>query len=94
MLGSEIYERRPIGPNLGGSNYKGQSEVRVLDCCRLLRPWKGAAAFKWMEQPNPYLDGKRPIELAESVEGANRVLEYIRNYIAQHAQAPDEQNGS
>jgi 6-hydroxy-3-succinoylpyridine 3-monooxygenase len=47
-----------------------------------------------MEQPSPYLDGKRPIELAESVEGANCVLEYIRNYIAQQAGASDEQNGS
>jgi len=39
-----------------------------------------------MEQPNQYLDGERPIELAETVEGANRVLEYIRNWIAQQAQ--------
>jgi 6-hydroxy-3-succinoylpyridine 3-monooxygenase len=47
-----------------------------------------------MEQPNQYLDGERPIELAETVEGANRVLEYIRNWIAQQAQpgAPDEQD--
>ena len=64
-----------------------------LDLAIPLRGSK-AAAFKWMEQPNSYLDGERPIELAESVEGANRVLEYIRNYIAQHAPAPDEQNGS
>ena len=44
-----------------------------------------------MEQPNPYLDGESPIELAETVEGANRVLEYIRNWIAQSTQpsAPD-----
>ena len=54
-----------------------------------------AAAFKWMEQPNKYLDGERPIKLAETVEGANRVLEYIRNWIALQAQpgAPDEQDG-
>ena len=44
------------------------------------------ATHKWMEQPNPYLDGESPIELAETVEGANRVLEYIRNWIAQSTQ--------
>jgi 6-hydroxy-3-succinoylpyridine 3-monooxygenase len=51
-----------------------------------------AAAHKWMEQPNPYLNGESPIDLAETVEGANRVLDYIRNWIAEHAQpaAPDK----
>ncbi|VVN42315.1 hypothetical protein PS862_04081 [Pseudomonas fluorescens] len=50
-----------------------------------------AAAHKWMEQPNPCLDGESPIELAETVEGAKRVLEYIRSWIAQRIQpsAPD-----
>lgn len=42
-----------------------------------------AAAHKWMEQPSPYLGGERPIELAETVEGANRVLAYMRNWVAQ-----------
>nr|WP_274378492.1 MULTISPECIES: antitoxin Xre/MbcA/ParS toxin-binding domain-containing protein [Pseudomonas] len=32
----------------------------------------------------PYLDDKRPIELAESDEGATRVLEYMKNWVAQH----------
>lgn len=45
-----------------------------------------AVAFKWMEQPNQYLDGERPIELSETADGANRVLEYIRNWIAANAQ--------
>ncbi|WP_307342510.1 antitoxin Xre/MbcA/ParS toxin-binding domain-containing protein [Pseudomonas lini] len=31
------------------------------------------------------MDGEIPIELAETMEGANRVLEYIRNCIAQRA---------
>ena len=54
-------------------------------------PRKSCRPHKWMEQPNPYLDGESPIELAERVEGANRVLEYIRNWIAQSTQpsAPD-----
>ena len=42
-----------------------------------------------------FLSGwQQPIELAESVKGANRVLEYIRNFIAQRAPAPDKQNES
>lgn len=47
-----------------------------------------AAAFKWLEEPNPYLDGERPIELVETIEGAARVLEYIRDWIARQAQRP------
>ncbi|WP_327500212.1 MbcA/ParS/Xre antitoxin family protein [Pseudomonas amygdali] len=42
------------------------------------------ATFKWLEKPKPYLDHKRPIELAESDEGATRVLEYMKNWITQH----------
>lgn len=41
-----------------------------------------AAAFKWMEQPNEHLGGERPIELAETVAGASRVLAYIREWIS------------
>jgi 6-hydroxy-3-succinoylpyridine 3-monooxygenase len=82
-------------PTTKPESWYGQPELlqEILDLAIPVRGSK-AAAFKWMEQPNPYLDGKRPIELAESVEGANCVLEYIRNYIAQHAGASDEQNGS
>ncbi|WP_095092828.1 antitoxin Xre/MbcA/ParS toxin-binding domain-containing protein [Pseudomonas sp. Irchel 3A5] len=40
-----------------------------------------AAAHKWMEQPNPYLEGKRPIDLANTAEGASQVLAYIRDWI-------------
>ncbi|WP_122433743.1 6-hydroxy-3-succinoylpyridine 3-monooxygenase [Pseudomonas viridiflava] len=84
-------------PTTKPESWYGQPEL-LQGILELAIPVRGnkAAAFKWMEQPNPHLDGKRPIELAETVEGANRVLEYIRNWIAQHAQAPasDEQNGS
>lgn len=45
-----------------------------------------ASAFKWMEQPNPHVDNQRPIELIETIEGANRVLVYMRNWITQQAQ--------
>ncbi|ALE01104.1 6-hydroxy-3-succinoylpyridine 3-monooxygenase [Pseudomonas syringae] len=82
-------------PTIKPESWYGQPELlrEILDLAIPVRGSK-AAAFKWMDQHNPYLDNERPIELAESVEGANRVLEYIRNYIAQRAQAPDEQNGS
>ena len=82
-------------PTTKPESWYGQSEL-LQEILELAIPARGnkAAAFKWMEQPNQYLDGERPIELAETVEGANRVLEYIRNWIAQQAQpgAPDEQD--
>lgn len=80
-----IHSRKPTTKP---ESWYGQPKLlqEILD---LAIPVRGsrAAAFKWMEQPNSYLDGNRPIDLAESVEGANRVLEYIRNYIAGHAPA-------
>lgn len=38
------------------------------------------AAFKWMEAPNSYLDDQRPIELAETEEGAAQVMRYITSW--------------
>lgn len=82
-------------PTTKPESWYGQPEL-LQEILELAIPVRGskAAAFRWMEQPNQYLDGERPIELAETVEGANRVLEYIRNWIAQQAQpgAPDEQD--
>jgi 6-hydroxy-3-succinoylpyridine 3-monooxygenase len=74
-------------PTTKPESWYGQPEL-LQEILELAIPVRGskAAAFKWMEQPNQYLDGERPIELAETVEGANRVLEYIRNWIAQQAQ--------
>ncbi len=42
--------------------------------------------FKWMDEPNPYLAGQRPINLIETVEGAGSVLEYIKTWIEQNKQ--------
>lgn len=63
--------------------------VLLKEILELAVPVRGsrAAAHKWMEQPNPHLDGKRPIELAETAEGANRVLDYIRSWIARNARS-------
>ncbi|MCF5226999.1 antitoxin Xre/MbcA/ParS toxin-binding domain-containing protein [Pseudomonas syringae] len=84
-------------PTTKPQSWYGQPELlqEILDLAIPVRGSK-AAAFKWMEKPNTYLDDKRPIELAESVEGATRVLEYMKSWITQHAQAPvpDEQDES
>lgn len=73
-------------PTIKPESWYGQPEL-LRDILDLAIPVRGskAAVFKWMEQPNPYLDHKRPIELAESVEGANRVLDYIRDWITQNS---------
>lgn len=39
-------------------------------------------AFKWMEESNPRLDGMAPIDLAESEDGAAKVIDHIQKYIA------------
>lgn len=37
-------------------------------------------AFKWMEEENPYLDGRSPISLVETEAGAAQVIAYIERY--------------
>jgi len=37
-------------------------------------------AFKWMEEPNSYLDGETPIDLVETEAGAAKVIAYIERY--------------
>nr|WP_015061804.1 6-hydroxy-3-succinoylpyridine 3-monooxygenase [Pseudomonas syringae]AFK89081.1 hypothetical protein [Pseudomonas syringae] len=76
-------------PTTKPESWYGQPELlqEILDLAIPVRGSK-AAAFKWMEQPNPYLDDMRPIELAESFDGATRVLEYMRNWITLRAQNP------
>ncbi|MFJ5299806.1 antitoxin Xre/MbcA/ParS toxin-binding domain-containing protein [Pseudomonas sp. NPDC088368] len=44
-----------------------------------------AAVFKWMETPNLHLEGERPIELVDTAQGAHRVLDYIRGFIAEQS---------
>lgn len=82
-------------PTTKPESWYGQPEL-LQEILELAIPVRGskAAAFRWMEQPNQYLDGERPIELAETVEGANCVLDYIRGWIAQQAKlsAADEQD--
>lgn len=37
-------------------------------------------AFRWMETPNPYLGGAKPIDLAETDQGAAQVFAYIQQW--------------
>ncbi len=46
-------------------------------------------AFKWMEEPNPFLDGLAPIDMVETEEGAAKVMQYISQYIAAKGDAPE-----
>lgn len=38
------------------------------------------AAFKWMENSNPYLEGAKPIDLADTDQGAALVFDYIQQW--------------
>lgn len=38
--------------------------------------------FKWLSEPNPYLDGQVPIELLDTDDGASLVVQYIEHYVA------------
>lgn len=72
-------------PTIKPESWYAQPELlqRILD---LAIPVRGsrAAAFKWLEQPNGYLGGACPIDLAETTDGAYRVLEYIQGWITQN----------
>jgi 6-hydroxy-3-succinoylpyridine 3-monooxygenase len=37
--------------------------------------------FKWLDQVNSYLDDQRPIDMIETIEGANKVLQYVERWI-------------
>lgn len=52
-------------------------------------PVKGSsgAVFRWMEDKNPYLGDEAPINLIETRAGAERVIAYMREWIAQQASA-------
>lgn len=41
-------------------------------------------AFKWLEQPNRFLNNESPIDLIETEEGTQRVLEYMDQYERDH----------
>lgn len=44
--------------------------------------------FKWMAKKNPYLTDQAPIDLAETDDGAEKVIEYIQQYIADKTKPP------
>ena len=58
--------------------------AQILELAIPVRGNRGGA-FKWLEQPNPHLGGRIPIEMLETEQGADEVLAYIRKWIAEHA---------
>ena len=71
-------------PTAKPESWYGQPDL-LQEILSLAIPIRGskAAVFKWMEQPNSYLGGERPIDLIESEAGANQVIAYMQNWIAQ-----------
>lgn len=57
---------------------------QVLALASPVRGGRGPA-FKWLEEPNSYLGDEIPLKLIETEAGAERVLGYMRQYIAQLA---------
>ncbi len=53
---------------------------KVLDLAVPVRGSEGKA-FRWMEEANPYLGDRAPIDLVETEEGATLVLDYIKQYV-------------
>lgn len=41
-------------------------------------------AFKWLGQTNPYFDGRIPLDMLETEEGADKILAYIHRWISEH----------
>lgn len=52
---------------------------KILELAIIVRGSR-QAAFKWMETPNPYLEGAKPIDLAETDQGAALVFAYIQQW--------------
>lgn len=62
---------------------------QVLSLATPIRGSRGKA-FRWMEEKNPHLDNLAPIDLVETAEGAEKVIRYIQQYIAEFASKSDE----
>ena len=58
--------------------------AQILDLAIPIRGDRGKA-FKWMGQPNSYLNNQCPIDMVETEEGAQEVLAYIHRWIADQA---------
>lgn len=43
--------------------------------------------YKWLEQVNPHFQNQIPFEMMETEAGANQVLKYIRDYIAEKSKS-------
>jgi 6-hydroxy-3-succinoylpyridine 3-monooxygenase len=65
---------------------------QVLTLATPIRGSRGKA-FKWMEEQNPHLGNIAPIDLMETVEGAEQVIQYIQQYIAEIAKQSNKNPG-
>lgn len=43
-----------------------------------------SAAFKWFDAPSPWFEGKTPMAMLASEEGARQVIAYMQKWIADH----------
>lgn len=61
---------------------------RILD---LAIPVRGSrsAAFKWLGQENSYLGDRIPLDMLETEQGADEILAYIHEWLAEHAPTHD-----
>lgn len=72
-------------PTIKPDSWYAQPELlnKVLELAAPVCGSRGKA-FKWLEQPNTYLQGACPIDLLETLEGGEQVLEYIHEWLAQN----------
>jgi 6-hydroxy-3-succinoylpyridine 3-monooxygenase len=62
---------------------------QVLSLATPIRGSRGKA-FKWMEEQNPHLDNMAPIDLIDTADGAEKVIRYMQQYIAEIAKKSDK----
>jgi 6-hydroxy-3-succinoylpyridine 3-monooxygenase len=58
--------------------------ARILDLAIPVRGSRGAA-FKWLGQENSHFDGRIPLDMLETEQGADEILAYIHRWIAERA---------
>lgn len=70
-------------PTIKPDSWYEQPEL-LQEILRLALPVLGSrsAVFKWLEQPSKYFDDAAPITLVDTAIGAQRVLLYIRSWLA------------
>lgn len=65
--------------------YPNQHIFEQIKSLGILVRGSRASFYKWMNQPNSFFADQAPIDMIETEAGANEVLVYIQNYIADKA---------